>query len=117
MTAKRKLLLVEDDPSTAKAIQFMYSRRGWDVTVAFTLKQGLLALAIETPEAIILDLMLPDGDGSDLLRQVKNLNLASRVVVTTGISDPDRLKDIQSLNPHGLLQKPVDFQQLDTYLV
>ena len=95
----------------------MYSRRGWDVTVAFTLKQGILALGIETPEVIILDLMLPDGDGADLLRQVKSLNLGSRVVVTTGVSDQDRLKDVQALTPSGLLQKPVDFQQLDTYMV
>lgn len=64
------------------------------------------------PLVLILDLMLPDGDGTDLLQQVRQNEWPIKVVVTTGSSDSLRLSLVEQLNPDFLLLKPIDLDQL-----
>ena len=49
--------------------------------------QGALPLLDHNPNAIVLDLMLPDGNGGVLLETIRARQLSMRVVVTTGLSD------------------------------
>src|SRR5687767_9215482 len=67
-----RLLLVEDDRVTYTALRSLFSRRGWDVTIAATISQALSALAGGlAPDAVVLDLMLPDGQGEEVLRHIR----------------------------------------------
>lgn len=56
---------------------------------------------------LILNLMPPDGAGADRRRWVRSARLPTRVAVTTGMSDPDRLETVSEWEPEGLLTKPV----------
>ena len=87
------------------------SRRGWAVTAATTVAEALAALSIR-PDWIILDLMLPDGDGAQILRAIRLANLPIRVAVTTGTGDPQRLAEVRSLGPDALFRKPIDLPGL-----
>jgi DNA-binding response OmpR family regulator len=104
-------LLVEDDPATGRALGRILGRKGCDVRLAPTLSDARSLLG-EGPDGIVLDLMLPDGDGADLLRQVRSQGPATRVVVTTGASDPSRLRAVSRLRPDALLTKPIDLDEL-----
>lgn len=64
------------------------------------------------PDCIILDLMLPDGDGAVILRKVREDKFPTCVVVTTGCTDRERLDEVEQLRPERLLRKPVDFSQV-----
>ncbi len=64
------------------------------------------------PDWIILDLMLPDGDGLTLLDAVRRKRLPIRVAITTGTNDPAKLQAAEALHPDTLIQKPIDLQQL-----
>lgn len=64
------------------------------------------------PSAVILDLMLPDGEGSAVLERVRAANMDVRVTVTTASADPDRLKRVRALGPDSLLRKPLDLAEL-----
>jgi DNA-binding response OmpR family regulator len=61
---------------------------------------------------MVLDLMLPDGDGADVLRIVRAKGLSIRVAVATGVNDVARLKLVAELNPDIVLIKPVNLQEL-----
>ena len=61
-------------------------RLGWEVHSAMTVSGGLALLDLR-PDAVILDLMLPDGDGMEVLRKVRAEKLETKVAVTTGIED------------------------------
>lgn len=61
---------------------------------------------------ILLDLMLPDGDGTEVLRAVREQRLSPRVAVATASTDPARLAAVQDLSPDALLYKPVTFAEL-----
>jgi DNA-binding response OmpR family regulator len=89
----------------------MFRLHGWDCKSAMTVREALDALGVP-PDAVILDLMLPDGEGGDVLAAIRQRNLPSKVMVTTGSSDEKRLDWIRSLNPDGFMKKPVDAQKL-----
>ncbi len=109
--ARPRLLLVEDDPCTHSAFRKIFARLGWEVSSAMTVAGGLMLLELR-PEALILDLMLPDGDGVDLLRKIRADRLATRVAVMTGVEDRDRLDAVRLLRPEALVRKPVDLDEV-----
>jgi DNA-binding response OmpR family regulator len=109
------VLLVEDDLVSASALTAILSRRGFHVLHATTVAVGLELLA-EQPDTVILDLMLPDGDGAALLQHVRAAGLRVRVVVTTAVHDVARLAAVRALGPDLLMQKPIDLADLLTVL-
>ncbi len=104
-------MIVEDDAISANAMRSILARRGFDAEVVSRVDEALIALH-DRPDFMILDLMLPDGDGTQLLQYVRTNNLPTRVAVTTGVNDVDRLRLVQSLEPDGLLRKPIDLAHL-----
>ncbi len=64
------------------------------------------------PDVLVLDLMLPDGDGIVLLSRIRQENWPIEVVVTTGSSDSVKLGAVRRLEPDSILFKPVDLEQL-----
>lgn len=105
------MLLVEDDPASATAMRTILRRFGWDVAVAATVADGFRQLAGK-PDAIVLDLMLPDGDGAEILAYIRKTKMNIRVTVTTGVDDPDRLAALTELSPDLVLKKPIDLNAL-----
>jgi len=107
MTTRREVLLVEDDAQTVRALRLILTMHDCDVTVAPTLEQGLDLLR-RNPAIILTDLMLPDGDGIELLARVREANLPTKVVITTSVGDPARLALVNRLKPDALLRKPFE---------
>ena len=110
-TTPQRVLLVEDDPVSASALNAILRRRGFDVLPATTLAQAMDLLQ-QRPAFVVLDLMLPDGDGAAVLRHVRKTRPETRVLVTTAVSDPERLRALRALGPDVILQKPIDLNAL-----
>ena len=103
--------MVEDDPATREALHQLLAQRGWRVTVAASLRGAIVALA-QPPRWVVLDLMLPDGDGVELLEVLQPQRTVTSVVVVTAVTDPDHLDRARAFEPKALLHKPADWQQL-----
>ena len=106
MTANR-LLVVDDDAATRWALRSIFTRRGWDVTLAETVATGMLALDL-APHCVILDLTLPDGSGETILQAIRSRGLTTRVAVCSSTTDPVRVATVMALRPEVLLAKPYD---------
>ena len=106
--AEHRLLVVEDDISTRDVLCGYYARMGWEVSGAGTVAEGLTMLDAEPePCFLILDLMLPDGDGIAVLEGVRQRGLRTLVAVCTGTVDLARLKAVAELGPDAMFPKPV----------
>ncbi len=66
-----KLLIIEDDAGLNRGISFAMEQEGYEVVSARTLREGETLFGKEKPDAIILDLNLPDGDGLDFCKKVR----------------------------------------------
>lgn len=83
------------------------------MTIAPTLAEARAKISSTAPPShVILDLMLPDGDGATLLQFIRAHKLPIWVGVTTGVNDPDRMKIVNDLHPGIVLRKPIDLMQL-----
>jgi CheY-like chemotaxis protein len=108
---KPVVLVVEDDLVVASAMRMLFERRGWRVLHAADLAQAKAQLS-PPPQWVVLDLMLPDGDGTELLREMKRQGLPSKTVVTTGVVEPNHLKAVEEYQPTAILHKPTSFGRI-----
>jgi two-component system, OmpR family, KDP operon response regulator KdpE len=66
-----RILVVDDEPQILRALRTSLRGAGYDVDTADTAEAALTALAVNPPDAVILDLVLPDGRGTDIARQLR----------------------------------------------
>ena len=109
------VLIVEDHEQTRALLSRVFAARGWDVRESATVAEGIAALE-PPPECVVIDLVLPDGDGAEVLEKIRVDALPARVVVVaTGVSDPIRLQAVSALGPDLIIQKPFDWEILGRY--
>jgi DNA-binding response OmpR family regulator len=105
------LLMIEDDHRLAAMVQDYLAKQGLQVTLAETAALGLAALARESFDLILLDLMLPDGDGLDLCRKVR-AHSEIPIIMLTAKGDPtDRIVGLE-LGADDYLPKPFEPREL-----
>ena len=109
---RKRVLVVEDDTRAAHALRLMLRHWGFAVEMSTTLGDAMLMLKHHRPDVVLLDLMLPDGDGSRLLEHMHAQGMAGRVLVMTGSDDQKQLDKAMSMKPMGVLHKPVDLVEL-----
>ena len=108
----QRVLIVEDDPVSHSALRAILSRRGYEITVVETLADGVREIESGQPlHALILDLMLPDGDGETLLHLVRQKQIQSKVIIVTAINDPERVERLRE-SADLVLRKPIDLAEL-----
>ena len=109
---ERSVLVVEDEPIANKTLCIILGRKGMKTDSASCIAQALSKIAASPPDLILLDLMLPDGEGTDILAHVRKEKLSSKVIVTTGSTDPERMKRLDLLRPDYFIRKPIDCLEL-----
>ncbi len=107
-----RVLLVEDDTSTAKSIELMLKAEGFVVDATDLGEDGLEIGKLYDYDIIILDLMLPDIDGHEVLRRLRSARVATPVLILSGLSEPDqKIKGLNS-GADDYLTKPFDKREL-----
>jgi two-component system, OmpR family, response regulator TctD len=116
-TAERpRLLVVEDDPALAQALALALSRRGFQVCLATNGRTALERALQEEFSAIVLDLTLPEMDGLDVLRLIRENGTATPVIVLTARGTVgDRVQGLR-LGADDYLPKPFDLDELEARL-
>ena len=107
-----RVLLVEDDPSTAGLMSELLRHVGCDVVAVATVGDALDALDHFAFRYVLLDLMLPDGEGTPVLASVRSHNLPTKVLVVSATGDDQLLARVERQKPDAILQKPLDFNRL-----
>jgi len=78
----QRILVVDDEPQILRALGTMLRGAGYAVETAATAEQALAAAAAHPPEAVILDLVLPDGSGTDVCHELRRWTEAPVIVLS-----------------------------------
>lgn len=106
------MLLVEDDAISARAMAGILRQQSLEVTIVGTVQDAIDALRKREFQFLVLDLMLPDGSGAEVLGEVRERNLDTWVCVVTAATDPSLIDGVKNMQPQSLLRKPIDMGEL-----
>ena len=110
----KNILVVDDDKSLVKSVRYHLERRGYLISSAYDGKQALEMVGKNRPDLIILDIMMPNVNGYEVIKTLKaNPDTASiRIVLMTGIEiDGGRIKAL-SIGATDYIPKSGDFNKL-----
>ncbi len=95
MPGRRRILLVEDETSITKPLADALEREGFETVVAATAAEGLELGRSSSPDLILLDLMLPDGSGFDVCRELRKTSEVPIVMLTARGDEADRIVGLE----------------------
>lgn len=110
--AAPSILVVDDDRVLRERLARALSDRGYEVRTAASREEALRLASAEPPELAVVDLRIPDGSGLDVLRELKQLDPATKVVVLTGYgSIATAIEAVRSGATH-YVPKPADADEI-----
>ena len=115
VAAPPRVLVVDDEPPVREILSVVVEREGWIADRADDGKQAIERLEERTYDAVILDLMMPHGDGITVLGYMKSRGLTTPVVVVSAIAN-DRMQQLDSTIVRVAMQKPFEIGELKVVL-
>ena len=106
------VLLIEDDEGTAKSIELMLKAKNHTCDIKRLGADGLAAAGLYTYDVILLDLMLPDMDGFEVLRRLRANQIDAPVLILSGLSDAGHKAKGLNIGADDYLIKPFDNREL-----
>ena len=108
MPADRSLLIVEDDKSFLQRLARAMESRGFTVTTAESVADGLSQLETISPAFAVVDMRLEDGNGLDVISALKRRRPDARAIILTGYGNIATAVNAVKLGAVDYLSKPVD---------
>ncbi|MCO5092722.1 response regulator transcription factor [Bosea sp. (in: a-proteobacteria)] len=109
---RRHILIADDDPMSRDMLSRRLARQGFAVTTAETGKSALSLLETGRFHAVLLDGMMPEMPGLDVLRHLRGAANQTRVIMVTGKALSNDIEEAMALGADGYVTKPVDFRKL-----
>jgi two-component system KDP operon response regulator KdpE len=108
---KARILVVDDEPQILRALEITLRREGYDVDSARTAGEALIAAAAHPPEAVILDLILPDGRGTEVCRELREWS-AAPILVLSAVEDEAEKVEALDAGADDYVTKPFSVEEL-----
>jgi DNA-binding response OmpR family regulator len=118
MDTKIKVLIADDEVETCELLQMYLETKGYEVSTANSGKDAIASVKDNTPNVLLLDKRIPDMDGLDILRAIRQFNKTLKVIMVTGADlDAETKAAITELGVSEYLHKPVLPPELSKALV
>ena len=104
-------VVVEDERQIRRFVRDALETEGWAVFEAETVKQGLVEAGTRKPDLVILDLGLPDGDGVDLIRELRGWSAVPVIVLSARAGEEDKIEALDA-GADDYLTKPFGVGEL-----
>jgi len=110
-----RVWVVDDEPAIRELLNVIVSKAGYEVET-FAGGAEVLACADPPPNAVLLDLMMPEVDGVDVLKELKRRHPTLPILILTAVNEVSRAVEVTKLGADDYLVKPIDQEQLKTTL-
>jgi two-component system, OmpR family, KDP operon response regulator KdpE len=111
MTAKIRVLVVDDEAAILKFLKPALGANDYEVTTAGGVAEATKRIAAEGPDAVVLDLGLPDGDGKDVIRRVREWSDVPIVVLSARDREAEKIEALD-LGADDFVNKPFGVGEL-----
>jgi two-component system, OmpR family, KDP operon response regulator KdpE len=105
------VLVVDDEPQILRALQTNLRGAGYDVATATSAREAVSAAAMRPPDAVILDLVLPDGSGIDVARELRTWSAAPILVLSVVGDEAEKVAALDA-GADDYVQKPFGIDEL-----
>jgi DNA-binding response OmpR family regulator len=111
LVGRRTVLLVEDEESITEPLQEALAREGFAASVARTAAEALRLAQAEPHDVVLLDVMLPDGSGFDVCRELRRTSTVPIIMVTARGEEADRIVGLE-LGADDYVTKPFSAREV-----
>ncbi|MDP8265869.1 MAG: response regulator [Candidatus Aceula meridiana] len=108
-----KLLIVDDESDVREFAKNFFQKRKIDVLTASGGKEALSILEKETPDLMLLDVRMGELSGVDTLRTLRKQGNQVKIIMVTGVEDPEVISEVESLGVTGYVHKPLALDELE----
>jgi two-component system response regulator RegA len=115
--ADKTLLIVDDDKPFLSRLQRAMEQRGFIVTIAQSVAEGLAAIAKEAPAFAVIDMRLLDGNGLDVIQELKAKRPEARAIILTGYGNIVTAVTAVKLGAFDYIAKPADADEIYSALM
>lgn len=112
MATDTTLLLIDDDATLIEALRIYLSRAGYEVRAATNGAEGLKEFYDQRPDLVILDVMMPQMDGWETCRRIRDLSTVPIIMLTAKGQETDRVKGLR-LGADDYVSKPFSLKELE----
>lgn len=96
MVRKKQILIVDDEPAILRLVRVKLESDGYAVLTASRGEEALQMLQVDRPDLVILDLMMPEMDGTETLRRIRSRSQLPVIMLTALGSDREKVKNLES---------------------
>lgn len=108
----KKILIIEDDVSFCLMIKTFLTKKGFEVYKAFSFKEAAAILNEEKIDLVLTDVRLPDSDGIEILKFIKDINPAIQVILMTGYTDIKTAVNVMKMGAFDYVAKPINSDEI-----
>lgn len=112
-----KILVVDDEKEACEALAEFLRSENYQVRTAQSGEMALEKVEQETPHLVLLDIRMPEMDGLECLRRIKEKDEKIGVIMTTALNDMGAIKEALSLGINDYVLKPIDLDYLGKMII
>ncbi len=111
-----KILVIDDEPEICSLLKEFLSQRGYAVATATSGEEGISKFQAVKPDMVLLDIRMPDIDGMQVLRHIKQSNPRTGTIMITAVKESDTVRQALTTGVNDYIVKPIDLNQLEKLL-
>jgi len=109
-----KILVVDDSTTNVVLLEAILDEKGYQIETALNAKEAYSIIEKETPDLILLDLLMPKISGFDFLEEIRKnqKTINTPVIVVSALTDEENIEKIMKMGAIDFVKKPIDLQYL-----
>jgi two-component system response regulator (stage 0 sporulation protein F) len=109
---KKHILLVDDTKTVLMSEKMMLGSKDYDITIAVNGMDALEKMDDKRPDLILLDIMMPEMNGIEVLKRIKKIDANTRIIMITAFGDVESYLDSMELGAFEYINKPFETEEL-----
>ncbi|MBL7136860.1 MAG: response regulator [Candidatus Marinimicrobia bacterium] len=108
-----KILIIDDEPSVCNFLSDYLKYKGYNSKIALSGEEALTALNTEHFDLVLLDLIMPEMNGLEVLERIKKIDLKVPIIILTSVKDKNITESSLEMGAVDFISKPIDIERLE----